>query len=280
MSYSALILTHNEAINIRRCIESLKECDDVVVVDSHSEDESLEILSGLPVRVYSRQFDSFAGQRNWAIDTIEFKHRWILHLDADECMTPELHAELCDVTQRDEKSAYYIANKIIFMNRWIRRSSMYPFYQARLLRLGESRFEQIGHGQHLSFANRGSGLLKEPYIHYNFSKGISDWLRRHNKYSSDEAQRLCGVRDLGFKTMIFQIFGKHGDERQQALKLLVDRSPCRPLFRFVYLFFWKRAFLDGMPGFHYCMLVTFYDYLIRLKAKEIKLAESLASKAS
>jgi glycosyltransferase involved in cell wall biosynthesis len=274
MSYSVLILTHNEEINIRRCLDSLTDCDDVVVVDSHSQDETAAIIRESPARLFFRDFDSFAGQRNWAIDHVEFKHRWVLHLDADECMTPGLHAELCDVVSRDQKSAYYIANKIIFLNRWVRHASMYPFYQARLLRLGESRFEQIGHGQHLAFATRGTGQLSESYLHYNFSKGISDWLRRHNKYSSDEAERIVKGSSLGGGTLISCVFGNHGDEKQQALKLIADRIPCRPLIRFVYLYFWKRAFMDGMPGFHYSVLVAFYDYLIRVKAKEIRIAES------
>jgi glycosyltransferase involved in cell wall biosynthesis len=274
MSYSVLILTHNEEINISRCLDSLAECDDVVVVDSHSQDETASIVRESQARLFFRDFDSFAGQRNWAIDHVEFKHRWVLHLDADECMTPGLHAELCDVVSSDQKSAYYIANKIIFLNRWVRHASMYPFYQARLLRLGESRFEQIGHGQHLAFATRGTGQLSEAYLHYNFSKGISDWLRRHNKYSSDEAERIVMGSSLGGGTLLSSVFGSYGDEKQQALKLIADRIPCRPLIRFVYLYFWKRAYMDGMPGFHYSVLVSFYDYLIRIKAKEIRIAQS------
>jgi len=273
MSYSVLILTYNEEINIQQCLDSLKDCDDVVVVDSHSQDATAAIAAEFPVRLFSRSFDSFAGQRNWAIDQVEFRHRWVLHLDADECMTPELHAEICEVVNKDEKSAYYLANKLIFLNRWIRHASMYPFYQARLLRLSESRFEQIGHGQHLAYANRGTGRLKEPYVHYNFSKGIGDWLRRHNKYSSDEAERIMGGSRLKFNTLISSVLGSHGDERQQALKSLADRIPCRPCFRFLYLFFWKRAFLDGMAGFHYSLLIAFYDYLIRLKVKELRLSQ-------
>ena len=253
MPYSTLVLTKNEAINVGRCLASLAECDDIVVVDSFSDDETEAIVKTSPVRFLQRAFDTFAGQRNWAIDNVVFKHRWVLHLDADECMTPQLHAELSRLADVDEKSAYMLANRVIFMGRWIRRCTMYPYYQARFLRLGESRFKQVGHGQHLDHATRGTGIAIEPYTHYNFSKGIADWVARHNRYADDEAQRItCDER--GFLVSL-----------PEACKRLAAHLPLRPLVRFLYLYIWKRGFLDGRPGFHYCILMAFYDYLVTLK---------------
>ena len=268
MPYSTLVLTKNEAINVGRCLDSLAECDDIVVVDSFSDDETEAIVKTSPVRFLQRGFDTFAGQRNWAIDNVVFKHRWVLHLDADECMTPQLHAELSRLADADEKSAYMLANRVIFMGRWIRRCTMYPYYQARFLRLGESRFKQVGHGQHLDHATRGTGIAIEPYTHYNFSKGIADWVARHNRYADDEAQRItCDER--GFLVSLPEaLFSRDAGGRQQAHKRLADLLPLRPLVRFLYLYCWKGGFLDGRPGLHYCMLMAIYDYLIKLKAIE------------
>ena len=265
MPYSTLVLTKNEAINVGRCLASLAECDDIVVVDSFSDDETEAIVKTSPVRFLQRAFDTFAGQRNWAIDNVVFKHRWVLHLDADECMTPQLHAELSRLADVDEKSAYMLANRVIFMGRWIRRCTMYPYYQARFLRLGESRFKQMGHGQHLDHATRGTGIAIEPYTHYNFSKGIADWVARHNRYADDEAQRItCDER--GFLVSLPEaLFSRDAGEKQQACKRLAAHLPLRPLVRFLYLYIWKRGFLDGRPGFHYCILMAFYDYLVTLK---------------
>ena len=191
MPYSTLLLTKNEAVNIARCLASLASCDDVVVLDSFSDDATEAFVKETSARFFQRAFDSFAGQRNWAIDNVPFKHRWVLHLDADECLTPQLHAELSRLAAADEKSAYMLANRVIFMGRWIRRCTMYPYYQARFLRLGESRFKQVGHGQHLDHAIRGTDIALEPYTHYNFSKGIADWVARHNRYSDDESRRIA-----------------------------------------------------------------------------------------
>jgi glycosyltransferase involved in cell wall biosynthesis len=266
--YSALILARNERHNIARCLASLRACDDVVVLDSGSTDGTQDEARALGARVVTRPFETFADQRNWAIDTVPFAHAWVLHLDADECVTPALHEELCRVTDDDTKSAYFLANKLIFLGTWIRRSSLYPYYQARLLRLGESRFEQIGHGQHLAFAARGSGRLREPYVHHNFSKGIADWVDRHNRYSSDEARRAGHVRTSAVRLLADAVAAGSTDIRQQAKKRLADRVPFRPLVRFLYGYIWRCGFLDGRAGFDYCMLMAFYDYLIRLKRRE------------
>lgn len=270
--YSVLVLTYNEIDNIRRCLDSLADCDDVVVLDSHSTDGTVEYVSTRAARLFHRTFDTFAAQRNWALDNVTFKHPWVLHLDADECMTPALHSEIGDAVSRDEKSAYLVANKLMFMDRWIRHASMYPYYQARLLRQGESRFEQRGHGQTLGETTRGVGTLREPYVHYNFSKGISDWIARHNRYSSAEASRISSQNGSFGRAILAAFAGKTAQDRQQGRKQIADFLPARPLVRFVYLYLWKLGFLDGTAGFHYCCLMAMYDYMIRIKCTEAHLA--------
>lgn len=270
MPFSVLILTHDEAPNIRRCLESLRGCDDVVVVDSFSTDETVSIAESLGARVLQRAFDTFAGQRNWGVEHGNFRHPWVLHLDADECLTPELHDEIKRSVARDDKSGYLLANKLMFMGRWIRHASMYPHYQARLLKRGEAWFGQVGHGQILAHAERGVGTLREPYVHYNFSRGVSDWVQRHNRYSTDEARRLCNgerAEPTGARPAADSV-----EASQQRRKRLAAKLPFRPLLRFLYLYVWRAGFLDGRPGFDYCVLMSFYDYLTRLKAREMAAA--------
>lgn len=266
MAYSVLLLTKNESANIGRCLASLRDCRDIVVLDSFSDDDTVEKARAAGARVFQREFDSFAGQRNWGVENCGLAHEWVLHLDADECLTPELHAEIEAAVAAGSKSAYLIANKLIFMGKWIRHASMYPYYQARLLKRGESAFSQTGHGQILARAERGTGTLREPYIHYNFSRGISDWVDRHNRYSSDEARRLVQSPAKVFHGDHMR--GTSSQDRQQRLKRLADQLPFRPLARFFYLYVLRAGFLDGRAGFDYCVLMSFYDYLTRLKARE------------
>lgn len=273
MAFSVLILSRNEAANIDRCLESLRGCDDIVLIDSYSTDDTVERARGAGVRVFQREFDTFAAQRNWGVEHGALKHPWVLHLDADECLTPELHAEIEQAVAADTHSAYMIANKLIFMGRWIRHASMYPYYQARLLKRGEADFGQIGHGQILGRADRGTGTLREPYIHHNFSRGISDWVERHNRYSTAEAIRLLSPSaPAGAST------GGNVQGRQQLLKRMAGRLPCRPFIRFLYLYLLRGGFLDGRAGFDYCVLMSFYDYLTRLKARELRMTASSPAK--
>jgi len=270
MSYSTVILTFNEGENLPRCLRSLSDCDDIVVLDSGSTDNTQAIARAYNAHVFERRFDNFAAQRNFALETVPFKYDWILHLDADECMTPDLHAEIMTVCREDSKSAYLIANKLMFMGRWIRHVTTYPSYQARLLRRGQADYKVAGHAMALDRSDRGTGTLRHPYIHYNFSKGIADWLARHNKYSTSEAERIVGeTSSLNDAWRQFRT-GATPEKKKQALKRCADFLPFRPLVRFLYLYGWKWGFLDGRAGFDYSILMAFYDYLIALKVRELR----------
>lgn len=263
--FSVLILTKNEEKNLPSCLESVAWCDDVVVLDSLSEDETREVARKSGARVFERPFDDFGAQRNYALDEIPFKHPWVFHLDADEHFNDDLREECERAIRENRHSAFFVPNRIIFLGRWIRRSTQYPYPQVRLLKVGEVRFQKSGHGQREGEAKRGIGSIGTPYDHYNFSKGITDWVAKHNRYSSEEAAEasdlITGPIPLG------DLF-RGGMVRKRAMKRLHARMPGRWLLKFCYLYFWKRGFLDGYPGFVYCLLQGFYDFLITAKVTE------------
>jgi len=266
--FSILILTKNEEANIAACLDSVAWCDDVVVLDSHSTDRTREIAAARGARVFERVFDDFGAQRNYALDQVEFRHPWVFHLDADERFKDALQRECEEAIAKDECSAYFVANRIIFLGRWIKHSSQYPYHQVRLVKRGEARFAKAGHGQREDAPHRGAGYLQTPYDHLNFSKGIADWVDRHNRYSSEEAAEaaaLCeGPLPLG------DLLSGDSLARKRALKRLHARLPARWLWKFLYLYVGKGGFLDGYPGFAYCMLNGFYDFLISVKISETR----------
>ncbi|MEO8617121.1 MAG: glycosyltransferase family 2 protein [Luteolibacter sp.] len=269
--FSILILTKNEEQNLPACLESAGWCDDIVVLDSYSCDKTCEIAAAKKARVLQRVFDDFGGQRNYALDEISFKYPWVFHLDADERFNEELRQECERVIAEDRHSAYFVPNRIIFLGKWIKRSTQYPYPQVRLLKVGEVRFAKSGHGQRENDAKRGVGHIRVAYDHYNFSKGIADWVEKHNRYSSEEAgdlQDTCmGPVDwLG-------LFGSDPMPRKRALKQCHARLPGRWLVKFLYLYVVRLGVLDGYPGFVYCVLQGFYDFLIVAKKKEQRLAE-------
>jgi glycosyltransferase involved in cell wall biosynthesis len=141
---SVVILALNEELNLPRCLEAISWCDDVLIVDSFSSDATLEIAAGHGVRVVQRAFDSFAGQRNFAVEHCELRHEWIFHLDADEVMTPDLSADVLERIAGTDKDAYRVSSKLMFHGKFLRHTGLFPWYQVRLGRRGKLPFTQVG----------------------------------------------------------------------------------------------------------------------------------------
>lgn len=267
--FSIYILTHNEEIDIAACIESAMLSDDVIVVDSYSSDRTLEIASRYNVRVVKHRFESHGQQRTWMLQEVSAKHEWIYILEADERMTKELFQECLEAIKTQEYVGYYVAERVMFMGSWIRRSTQYPRYQMRLLKPGKVWFSDYGHTER-EVCQGATGFLKETYPHYTCSKGLSRWIDKHNRYSTDEAVETLRQLEKGSVNWRDLLLGRSEVEKRRALKDLSLRLPFRPLVRFVYMYFFLGGFLDGRGGFAWCTLQAFYEYLILLKVWELK----------
>ncbi len=263
------ILTYNEELDIAACIESAMVSDDIIVVDSISGDRTVEIANKYPVRVVEHAFESHGKQRTWMLENISPKYDWVYILEADERMTPELFAECVEATKSPDYIGYYAAERVMFMNTWIRHSTQYPRYQLRLFRHGKVWFTDYGHTER-EVCEGDTSLLKETYPHYTSGKGLSRWIEKHNRYSTDEARETLHQLEKGNVNWRDLIFGKTEIERRRALKDLSLRLPGRPLVRFFYMYFLLGGCLDGRAGFAWCTLQAFYEYLIVLKTWEMK----------
>ncbi len=267
--FSIYILTYNEEIDIAECIESALLSDDVIVVDSFSRDRTCEIAQHYPVRLVQHQFASHGQQRTWMLRDVPAKHEWVYILEADERMTPELFQECLKAMQSDEYIGYYVAERVMFMGRWIRHSTQYPRYQMRLFRKDKVWFTDYGHTER-EVCDGPTGFLKETYPHYTCGKGFDRWIEKHNRYSSDEAKETLRQLESGSVNLPQIILGKTEIERRRALKDLSLRLPFRPVIRFFYMYFILGGILDGHAGFAWCMLQAFYEYLITLKVWELR----------
>lgn len=263
-----LVLTYNEERNLPGCLASIAWADDILLIDSFSSDKTVEIARAAGCRVVQRKFKDFADQRNFGIDHGDWRHDWILHLDADEQVTPALRAEIERVTASRERAAYRVASKMMFQGRWLKHSGLYPWYQVRLGRRDSLRFVQTGHGQRETLPADRVGTLREPLEHYSFGKGLHDWFEKHNRYSTAEALHelaLDATEPVGVGAVLRS---RDGVERKRALKRLFARLPFRPTIRFLYMYLWRRGFLDGHAGLTYCRLLAIYEYMIVLKLRE------------
>jgi Glycosyltransferases involved in cell wall biogenesis len=267
--FSIYILTANEEIDIADCIESALLSDDVIVVDSFSQDRTVEIAQKYPVRVLQHRFESHGKQRTWMLQEIPTKHDWVYILEADERMTTELFKECLEAIKSDNYIGYYVAEKVIFLGNWIRRSTQYPRYQMRLFRKDKVWFTDYGHTER-EVCDGATGFIQETYPHYTCSKGLSRWIEKHNRYSTDEAIETLRQLKNGTVNWSHLLLGSSEVERRRALKDLSLRLPFRPLIRFVYMYFFLGGILDGRSGFSWCVLQAFYEYLIMLKVWEVE----------
>jgi glycosyltransferase involved in cell wall biosynthesis len=262
MKVSVLILTYNEEINIRRCLESLGRIDDVVLIDSGSTDATRQIAIEMGARVLTRSFDNFADQRNYGLDAGELLHEWVLHLDADERLTPEFHAQLAALTVPDGLDGYRVPSKTMLNGKWLRYAGMYPTYQVRLGHHDRLRFKQVGHGQREDCPSERIGTFNEPYLHYNFSHGLAKWFTKHVRYAEDEARQKRF--DAEHRMPVRNMFFGDSTKRRRAVKSVVNRLPVwlRPPLRFFQVLVLRRGLLDGRAGIQYALMLSAYEAMI------------------
>jgi glycosyltransferase involved in cell wall biosynthesis len=277
LMFSIYILTYNEEKDIADCIESALLSDDVIVVDSFSSDRTIEIASCYPVRVVQHAFESHGKQRTWMLESIPSKHDWVYILEADERMTPELFAECLEAARSHRAVGYYVAERVMFMGKWIRHSTQYPRYQMRLFQTGKVWFDDYGHTER-EVCEGQTSTLKQTYPHYTSGKGLSRWIDKHNRYSTDEANETIDQLKHGKVNWYDLFLGKSEIQRRRALKDLSLRLPFRPLLRWVYMYFFLKGFLDGKAGFAWCTLQAFYEYIILLKVEEFQQVNTVPQK--
>lgn len=270
---SIVILTMNEELNIRACLETVAWADDVVLVDSGSRDRTVELARQArpDVRVLEHPFLDFGDQRNWALDHAELRHDWVLFLDADERCTPACASAIGDAIRGPgDQSGFFLTCRNFFLGRWIKRCTFYPSWQLRLLRKGLVRYRKEGHGQR-EVTDGPLGYIREPYDHYGFSNGIEHWIARHNKYSTNEVELIQQLRLQPLQ--LKDLFSADPVARRRGLKRLAARVGCRPLARFLYMYIFRAGFLDGYPGLVFCMLRVAHEIHITAKLAEARASQ-------
>jgi glycosyltransferase involved in cell wall biosynthesis len=263
MAVSTLIMTRDEEINLEACLTSVAWSDDVIVLDSGSTDGTLAIARRWGCRIFQRTFDDWSSHQNWALRNLDFRHSWVLNVDADERIGSELANEVRAVTKSpDDCVAFRMRRKDYFRDVWLRHATFYPTWLVRLYRPERVKYERLVNP--IACVSGKIGALKGHIEHQPFSKGISHWIERHNSYSSFEAQEYLRASQPPVK----QVLSRDANLRRKAMKTLFAKMPCRPLIKFGYLYLLHGGFLDGRAGLDYCILQSIYEYLISLKVSE------------
>ena len=238
---SAAIITYNEEKKLEECLRSISFVDEIVIVDSGSTDGTRAIAERFKARFSTRPFDNFAAQKNEAIR--QTRGEWILLIDADERITPELAREIQSIlAAADAKNSYELRRLNFFLGRPLRYGAALNDWQLRLIRRGEGLFEGLVHER--VRVQSGCGRLKS-WMHHHSTQTMEEYFKRFSLYT-----RLEG-----------EVLGRRGKPR--GIEMAV-----RPLIQFIYFYFFRLGFLDGFTGFQYQILSSFYTFVKYLKAFE------------
>lgn len=271
-----IILTLNEDIHIRRCIESVRTiASKIVVVDSHSKDKTSDIAQELGVDFYKNQFVNYAKQFNWGLDHANINTKWVMRLDADEYLTPELIKKLPNILNdaANDVNGFTLNLRRIFLGRWLRFGALYPIRLLRIWRVGLGRCEERWMDEHIILQGRIQHIDAD-FVDHNLNS-LTWWTDKHNKYASREAVDLL---NLQFKFMLYDSVanirvGNHAGVKRWIKEFIYARLPggLRAFAYFFYRYVIRFGFLDGKAGTTFHFLQGFwYRYLVDAKVAEVK----------
>jgi glycosyltransferase involved in cell wall biosynthesis len=268
VSVSILILTYNEEVNIGHCLDSVAWSDDIVVLDSHSTDRTGEVALAAGARLVRREFDHYAGQRTFGLTQIAFRYPWVLMLDADERVPEALREEMVKVVAAVDSGVtlLQLRRRDHLFGKWIRGSSGYPTWFGRLARVGHVRVERpINEEYH---TDGRIERLHHALEHYPFNKGFSEWIRKHDRYSTMEAELIVA----GWRQPIewTGLVSRDPARRRKQLKALLYRVPGRPLIMFLSLYLLRGGVLEGRAGLTFSLLRAWYEFMIDCKTRELR----------
>ena len=263
---SVLVPVRNEADNLRRCLPALAWADEVFVVDSRSTDETPEVAARHGASLVQFHFNgTYPKKKNWALESLPFRNEWVLIVDADEVVLPELAAEIARRVATDEADGYYLNSRYYFLGRRIRHCGYSDCWNLRLFKHRLGRYERMpdatggrsgDNEAHEQVELDGRVLRLANELEHHAYPTIATWVEKHNRYAIWEAANYERFRNEPIPAKI------GGVQRfRRLLKKIAWRLPMRPVVRFVYAYFLRLGFLDGRPGLIFCGLLAFYDFL-------------------
>ena len=260
--FSIIILTFKEEENIRRCLDSINDfTDDIIIVDSFSTDATLKICEKYGCRVFQHAFTNQALQFNWALDTVPWERPWILRLDADEVLPDKLKQELREVTATcgPEVTGIYLNRRMYFMNHWLKHGGLYPHYILRVFRRGAGRYEEKTE-EHFVLTSGRAIYAKNDFLEDNRQNTLKYWLKKHDDLSDGEIRdTLLETRNPGLD-LKEDLFGNKVERTRWLKTRVYANSPLffRAFFYFIHRYFLRLGFLDGVPGLIFHVLQAFW----------------------
>lgn len=270
VNITVIILTYNEAVNIARAISNTIDwAFEVLVLDSFSIDNTIDIAQSMGARVVQRRFDNYANQRNFALKEVELKTEWVLFLDADEYLFEELKEEIGTELPNSTFDGYYLKRRFYFNGKWIKRGGYYPIWILRLFKKNKGIFErEINEHVYLSGT---TSKFRYDFVDDN-KKSIIDWWHKHINYAQKEAQALI---DFNMAPQKFYFWGSQSERKLWIRYKVWNKLPVyiRPFLYFIYRYILRLGFLDGFI-FHFFHGLVYYlmidSFYLEIKKKKKK----------
>jgi len=276
---TVIIPVRNEAHNLARCLSPLAGVGEIFVVDSQSSDGTVAIAESFGATVIQFHYrGGWPKKRQWAMDSLEIAHDWILLLDADEVVTPPLAEEIRHAIQRTDVAGYRIRLEIRFLGRTLRHCDA-SFWKLALFRKGRAHYECRLKDQNRSMADMEvhehivvdgpTAELHHALVHHNV-ESLSRYIEKHNEYSNWEARVLLEQADDSGE-MKASLFGNQA-QRRRWLKKKLYRLPGSPVLLFLYRYIARLGFMDGVPGMIYCGMQAVQMFHTKSKIYELRKA--------
>ena len=282
---TAIVLTYNEERNLRPCLESLAAwVTELFVVDSGSTDGTLAIAEAFGARVVHHKFETHTRQWRWALEQLPLKTEWVIGLDADQRVSPELADAIAtafaDTPALERTTGFFLNRRQVFRGRWIKYGGYYPKYLLKMFRRGAVSLDEGDLVDHHFHVTGTLVRLRGDLIEDNRNEArIADWIEKHNRYARLQARQE--VEQLGHGPR--PRFWGTPDERTAWMKHVWKRLPLylRPIGYFVYRYVVRLGFLDGKEGFIFHFMQAFwYRLLVDINRDELTAADRPAAEAS
>jgi acetyltransferase-like isoleucine patch superfamily enzyme/glycosyltransferase involved in cell wall biosynthesis len=268
-----MIITFNEVLNLPHCLAALQGwTNKVFVVDSGSTDGTQDIARKYGAQVVHHDWPGYSRQKNWGLQNLPMESDWILIIDADEVITPDVRKRLEQIARRPANDApengFFINRLTYFMGKPIRHCGYFPSWNLRFFKRGKAWYEDRVVHEHMVIDDP-VGYVKEPMIHDD-RRGLEHYVAKHNRYSTLEAKALfdeiSGARDEHRQANIT----KDTRRRRWVKRHVMPYMPFPGLWRFLYMYVLRLGILDGKAGLEFSRFISLYDSLVSLKLRELR----------
>jgi len=249
---TAIVLTRDEEANIRRCLLSLRWCDQVVVLDSGSVDSTRDIARAEGAEVLEQPWLGFARQRQWAMEHPSVRHHWVYFVDADEWVSAPLAAEITSALGSTEAVAYSQRRRTIFLGTWIQHAGWYGASMVRLFDRRRATWDLTAEFAERVVIDGSVGQLRNDLVDDD-RKGLASWMAKHVRYADLEAERRR-TRSGAVWARVRSRPNSLPLARAIAKEVIFPLLPCKPLTLFVYMFLIRAGWRDGRAGLTFCLL--------------------------